>query len=206
MVWFALTFVDAHRVRRPRRSSTTAGSRSRPARRRRPTPPRSAARCSCPRTSATRRSRPRRRSRARTASPTASNGVTITTAAGRLPNQLKVTIAINTKNPWGAIVNYNSTTIVRSAVAEYQLPQNLGSPQNSYGNDPESAAAQPQFWGNVFGPSSNKDKGDAIQSAGPTANATLCNADNCPSARATRTTTPTATSTASTCRPGRPGR
>ncbi len=64
-----------------------------------------------------------------------------------------------------------TTTIVRSAVAEYQLPQNLGSPQNTYGNDPESAAAQPQFWGNVFGPSSNKDKGDAIQAAGPNAQA-----------------------------------
>ncbi len=110
-----------------------------------------------------------------------SGGVTVTTAAGQLPNQLKVTVAINTKNPWGAIVNYNSTTIVRSAVAEYQLPQNLGSPQNSYGNDPESAAAQPQFWGNVFGPSSNKDKGDAIQGAGPAGAASLCNADNCPS-------------------------
>ncbi len=110
-----------------------------------------------------------------------SNGVTITTVAGKLPNQLKVTVSINTKNPWGAIVNYNNTTIVRSAVAEYQLPQNLGSPQNSYGNDPESAAAQPQFWGNLFGPSSNKDKGDAIQAAGPAAAAALCNADNCPS-------------------------
>ena len=108
-----------------------------------------------------------------------SGGVTITTAAARLPNQLKVTIAINTHNPWGALVNYNSTTIVRSAVAEYQLPQNLGSPQNTYGNDPESAAAQPQLWGNVFGPSSNKDKGDAIQGAGPNAQAALCNADNC---------------------------
>ena len=110
-----------------------------------------------------------------------SNGVTITTAAGRLPNQLKVQITVITHNPWGAIVNYGSTTIVRTAVAEYQLPQNLGSPQNSYGNDPESAAAQPQLWGNVFGPSSNKDKGDAIQGAGPNAQAALCNADNCPS-------------------------
>jgi hypothetical protein len=62
------------------------------------------------------------------------------------------------------MVGYNNPTIVRSAVAEYQLPQNLGSPQNSYGNDPESAAAQPQLWGNLFGPSSSKDKGDAIQS------------------------------------------
>ncbi len=46
---------------------------------------------------------------------------------------------------------------------------------------PSRLAAQPQFWGNLFGPSSNKDKGDAIQSVGATASATLCNADNCPS-------------------------
>jgi hypothetical protein len=109
-----------------------------------------------------------------------SGGVTVTTAPGRLPNQLKVTVAIDTKNPWGALVGYNRTTIVKSAVAEYQLPQNLGSPQNSYGNDPESAAAQPQLWGNVFGPSSSKDKGDAIQGAAPSAAASLCSVDNCP--------------------------
>ncbi len=116
-----------------------------------------------------------------------SNGVIVATSQGRLPNQLKVTITVPTKNPWGALVGYKSTTIARSAVAEYQLPQNLGSPQNTYGNDPESAAAQPQFWGNVFGPSSLKSKGDAIQSVGPSANTTLCTyssnptltADNC---------------------------
>lgn len=108
------------------------------------------------------------------------NGVTITTAVGKLPNQLKVIISVNTRNPWGAMVGYGSTTIVRAATAEYQLPQNLGSPQNIYGNDPESAAAQPEFWGNLFGPSSNKDKGDALQAAGPPpAAASLCNADNC---------------------------
>ena len=107
-------------------------------------------------------------------------GIAVTTARGNLPNQLKVTISVPTHNPWGQLVNYNSTTIIRSAVAEYQLPQNLGSPANTYGNDPEAAGAQPQFWGNIFGPSSNKDKGDAIQSAGPSANASLCNADNCP--------------------------
>ena len=108
------------------------------------------------------------------------HGVTITTARGRLPNQLKVTVELRTANPWGALVNYGSTTIARSAVAEYQVPQNLGSPQNSYGNDPESAATQPQFWGNLFGPSSSKGKGDAIQAAGPNAAHTICDADNCP--------------------------
>ena len=42
-----------------------------------------------------------------------SNGVTVTTAVGKLPNQLKVTVAINTKNPWGAIVNYNDPHVPR---------------------------------------------------------------------------------------------
>ena len=107
-------------------------------------------------------------------------GVTIATAAGTLPNQLKVTISVPTKNPWGQLVNYNSTTITRTAVAEYQLPQNLGSPENTYGNDPESLATQPQFWGNMFGPSSEKAKGDAIQSVGASANATLCTARQLP--------------------------
>ncbi|HEY3672863.1 MAG TPA: pilus assembly protein TadG-related protein [Acidimicrobiia bacterium] len=113
----------------------------------------------------------------------ATNGVTVTTAPGKLPNQLKVTISVVTKNPWGAIVGYGSTTIVKSAVAEYQLPQNLGSPQNFYGNDPESVATQPQFWGNIFGPSSGKGKGDAIQSVGSSANSNLCptTTDNCTS-------------------------
>jgi hypothetical protein len=107
------------------------------------------------------------------------SGVTITAAKAHLPNQLKVTVTVPTKNPWGAIVGYGNSTIARSAVAEYELPQNMGSPQNIYGNNPERSAADPanpQFWGNVFGPSSFKDKGDAIQ-------AKLCNTgfDNCPS-------------------------
>jgi hypothetical protein len=108
-----------------------------------------------------------------------SNGVTVQTVVGSLPNQLKVTVSVTTHNPFAQIVGYNSETIVRSAVAEYQLPQNLGSPQNSYGNNPESNLTQPQFWGNVFGPSSQKSKGDAIQSAGPSSASSNCNADNC---------------------------
>ena len=110
-----------------------------------------------------------------------SNGIVITTAAGKLPNQLKVVIKVPTKNPFGGIIGYGSTTIQRVAVAEYQLPQNMGAPQNYFGNDPESAAAPPQFWGNVFGPSSNKSKGDATQSASSRAPTSLCDGDNCPS-------------------------
>jgi hypothetical protein len=109
-----------------------------------------------------------------------SNGVVVTTAIGALANQLVVTVKITTHNPFAQVVGYNNETIVRTAVGEYQLPQNLGSPQNTYGNDPESAQSQPQFWGNIFGPSSVKSKGDAIQSAGPHAASGLCDSDNCP--------------------------
>lgn len=109
------------------------------------------------------------------------DGVVITTAPGSLANQLKVTISVPTKNPFGAIVGYGDSTIVRHAVGEYQLSQNLGSPQNSYGNDPESGATQPQFWGNIFGPASPKGNGDAIQAVGAAANSSLCpsSTDNC---------------------------
>ena len=74
-------------------------------------------------------------------------GLTIATAVGKLPNQLKVTVSVPTNNPWGGLVGYGATTIVRSATAEYELPQNLGSPQNIYGNDPESAAVGPRHGG-----------------------------------------------------------
>jgi hypothetical protein len=107
-------------------------------------------------------------------------GVVITTAPGALPNQLRVTISVPTKNPFGAIVGYGDSTIVRTSVGEYQLSQNLGSPQNRYGNDPESGETQPQFWGNVFGPASPKGNGDPFPSV-PTTNSTLCpsSTDNC---------------------------
>lgn len=110
----------------------------------------------------------------------AQKGVVITTAPGTLSNQLRVTISVPTKNPWGAIVGYGDSTIVRSSVGEYQLAQNLGSPENRYGNDPESGGTQPQFWGNVFGPASPKGNGDPFASV-PGTSSTLCpaSADNC---------------------------
>ena len=158
---------------------------SRPACRRPPTPPRSPARCSCPRTSATRRSRPRRRSRRRTASPTARTASTITTAAGQLPNQLKVTISVNTKNPWGAHrqLQLDDDRAQRGRRVP-AAPEPREPAEHATGTIRSRPSAQPQFWGNIFGPSSNKDKGDAIQAApARRADAALCNADNCPSWR-----------------------
>ena len=184
MVWFALDVRRADGVRRPGdrvqplaadRDPRAEGGRRRRARRRR---------LHARERRATRRTPPRRRSRARTASPTGSDGVTVTTAAGELPNQLKVTVSINTKNPWGALVGYNNTTIVRKrggrvpAAAEPREPAELAT-----ATTPSRPSAQPQLWGNVFGPSSNKDKGDAIQAAGPSPRPppACATSDNCPS-------------------------
>ena len=46
-----------------------------------------------------------------------SNGIVITTSAGRLPNQLKVIIKVPTKNPFGGIVGYGQRAVVASDVA-----------------------------------------------------------------------------------------
>ena len=96
------------------------------------------------------------------------SNVTITTAAGQLPTQLKVTISERVQNYFGSLVGAGSTTITKHAVGEYEPAVNMGSPVNQFGNDPESGAAlgttrYPELWANVFGPKSNKDKGDAFQ-------------------------------------------
>jgi Flp pilus assembly protein TadG len=107
------------------------------------------------------------------------DGVRITVVPGLRPNQLKVTIESTVNNSFAVVVGIGSTELHEHAVAEYQRPVSMGSPINQFGNDPELASPghgtlrYPDFWANVFGPSSQKAKGDAIQS-------TICGgADNC---------------------------
>jgi Flp pilus assembly protein TadG len=107
------------------------------------------------------------------------NGVHITVVPGLRPNQLKVTIDSTVDNTFAVSVGIGSTDLEERATAEYQRPVSMGSPINQFGNDPELANPGhgtlrfPDFWANVFGPSSQKAKGDAIQS-------TICGgADNC---------------------------
>lgn len=106
-------------------------------------------------------------------------GVSVAVSQGTYPNQIRVRITRVVRNAFAQVVGFASTTLRRQAVGEYQRPVSMGSPINQFGNDPESAAPRgsarfPDFWGNVFGPASTKQKGDAIQS-------TLCSAgtDNC---------------------------
>ena len=56
----------------------------------------------------------------------------------------------------------STMSITRSATAEFVLPVPLGSPENSFGNDPVNppAAGQPGLWGNIHGVGTTNISGD----------------------------------------------
>jgi Flp pilus assembly protein TadG len=107
----------------------------------------------------------------------------VTVKKGVRPNQLNVTISRTVTNFFGSLVGATRTTVVKHAVGEYERSVNMGSPINQFGNDPESGAAHgsaqyPDFWANVFGPKSQKGKGDAILSTVCTGGTDNCGTSN----------------------------
>ncbi len=111
--------------------------------------------------------------------------VAVQVSAGLRPNQLKVRITKTVNNFFGSMVGVDSTTIVKSAVGEYQRAVNMGSPANYYGNDPElgtnGTPSYPFFWASIAGPSTDKVQGDAMHSTTCGTNANGTRPDNCPS-------------------------
>ena len=98
---------------------------------------------------------------------------------GNRPSELKVTIKSTIDNTFGQFIGYDTATIVRSAVADYTAPSLMGSPCNTFGNEPPSTSTTvlptgsalpttpfpncsttPQFWATVEGPATNKLNGD----------------------------------------------
>jgi hypothetical protein len=75
------------------------------------------------------------------------------------PNQLRVTITKSVPTFFVKVLGINSVTVKRSALAEYEQPVAMGSPDPYIGNDPEQNLL-PQYWLNVAGPSANKSNGD----------------------------------------------
>jgi hypothetical protein len=112
--------------------------------------------------------------------------VRVTVSPGMRPTQVKVTVSTSVHNFFGQIFGAPEQRLSRSAVAEYQGPVPMGSPANTYGNEPlargerrwSTLTQDPQLWANVFGPRSLKSKGDAHQAKVCTATT----ADNCPQA------------------------
>ncbi len=106
---------------------------------------------------------------------------TVTAVAGPKPTQLVVTVSTTIKNSLASSFNKNWATITRSATADYNGPAPMGSPCNTFGNEPRGTSANgpinsvlevpsggaqcstyPKFWGTVHGPWVYKTQGDQI--------------------------------------------
>ena len=105
---------------------------------------------------------------------------TVTVAAGVKPTQLVVTVQTTVKNSLASF-DKDWATSSRSATADYNGPAPMGSPCNTFGNEPRGTAANgpinsvlevpaggaqcstyPKFWGTVHGPWVYKTQGDQI--------------------------------------------
>lgn len=115
----------------------------------------------------------------------ASSTVSIAVAVGAKPTQLVVTISSRIGNAFGTSFGVSNNTITRAATADYNGPAPMGSPCNTFGNEPPGAVSDatdpirgpntsvivappggatctsnPQFWGAIAGPDTNKQSGD----------------------------------------------
>lgn len=93
------------------------------------------------------------------------NGYTtseIAVVAGSQPNQLKVTITRTVTNSFSSFFGAKTTTIRRSAIAEYTGRVAMGSPINKLGNDPDTNH-KVDNWVSVSGRAEAKQGGDQFQ-------------------------------------------
>jgi len=95
---------------------------------------------------------------------------TVTTGLDGTPTRLRVTVSRQVSNIFGPLLGVNTTTITKTAVADYAGPVPMGSPCNEFGDDPEGdgqrssdCAAAGAFWVNVGSPGATKISGDAFQ-------------------------------------------
>jgi Flp pilus assembly protein TadG len=112
-------------------------------------------------------------------------GVTIEVAIGDRPTQLQVTINQPVHNTFGQVIGVPTTGLSRTAVADYQGPQPMGSPCNTFGNEPSqgvsnplttangsalgstplpNCSSNPELWATIQGPQVDKEWGDRYQS------------------------------------------
>ena len=101
-----------------------------------------------------------------------SGGVTVSAAQQTNPTQLRVTVTKEVQTWFAKAIGFSTMTVHANATADYDQPVAMGSPANTFGNQPDcsapctnvSGAETPQLWFNAAGPGSRKIKGDAILS------------------------------------------
>lgn len=112
----------------------------------------------------------------------------VTVVQGDKPSELKVTITSTIDNTFGGMLGFSKANITRSAVADYTAPAPMGSPCNTFANEPPSqpvpapqpagtslpsgtaadgtplpfpnCTSQPDFWAAIQGPNTDKEQGD----------------------------------------------
>jgi len=126
-----------------------------------------------------------------------SSGVSVAAAQGAKASQLKVTVTSTIRNTFGALIGLPATTISRSAISDFTGPAPMGSPCNTFGNEPSSGggpssvtptgtalpssnrfancSSAPQFWATVEGPQTDKQYGDRYS----TRNCSSSSVDGC---------------------------
>ena len=106
---------------------------------------------------------------------------TVTVSLGDKATQLKVTISTTVTNQFGSMIGISNETLTRSSTSDYQGPAPMGSPCNTFGNEPNagnrgvqtpvgtanggnaSCSRAPEFWATVEGPHTDKIWGDRYQ-------------------------------------------
>jgi hypothetical protein len=107
--------------------------------------------------------------------------ITVTVAKGNSSSQLRVTVTDKVHNTFGSMFGVFATTISRTALADFTGPAPMGSPCNTFGNEPSGGGGasaptpagtaqgsspfancprNPQFWAQVEGPETGKVQGD----------------------------------------------
>ncbi|NYG07693.1 Flp pilus assembly protein TadG [Phycicoccus badiiscoriae] len=95
---------------------------------------------------------------------------TVTPSIDGRPTRLRVTINTTVTNQFGWLMGVPTTTVSRTAVADYAGPVPMGSPCNEYGQDPDAGSNKSAncnntaaFWANVGSKNATKGSGDAFQ-------------------------------------------
>lgn len=132
-----------------------------------------------------------------------SGGVTVVGQAAGRPSQFKVTVSNTVDNAFGRVIGLPTSRITRSSTSDFTGPAPMGSPCNTFGNEPASGggassesptgtalptsnrfancSSNPQFWATVEGPQTDKGNGDRYS----TVNCTQTNVQFCASSKNT---------------------
>ncbi|MFA9564848.1 MAG: pilus assembly protein TadG-related protein [Acidimicrobiales bacterium] len=87
----------------------------------------------------------------------------ITVEDGNRANQLRVTVETTVDNFFAGLFGVNQTTVTRTALAEFQGPSIMGSPNNWLGNSTSAGHVQPEFWLMNAAPGAVPINGDRFQ-------------------------------------------